>query len=351
MIRRRWRAEQEATSEAGASWALLHSDGKLSAAQELRLSEWIAEDAENARAFNDALWALDALDANAAEPEILAFRNAALLDRGVRKSRKGWGSAAAMLAVLMVFLMVQLAPKREPSQSPPAAPVRPYAQASAPGVYQTGLGESSQIRLPDGSTATLDTNTRVRVAYSESERAVYLLRGQALFDVAHRKPAPFRVYAGSERIEAVGTVFNVRLDGNVVRVAMVEGKVRIRSQAAKLGGVPRPPVEQILTAGEALSTLPEAPVVVAAVNIQQVTSWKSGVLTFEDTPLSEAVAEINRYTAQPIAIADGEVGRHRISGLFLSSDPERFAQAAAEIFPVEVVRSRDGGPVLRSRTH
>lgn len=350
MIRRRWKNEATPTGEAGAAWALLQAEGKLTKAQEHRLARWVSEDSGNARALEDSLWALDALEAHAAEPEILAFRHAALMDRGVRKRRAGWASVAAVLAALLVFMTVQFAPKANSPRVTPALPSRPYVQASGPGMYQTGLGESSQIRLPDGSTATLDTNTKVRVAYSDAERAVYLLRGQALFDVAHRKPMPFRVYAGTERITAVGTVFNVRLDGNVVRVAMVEGTVKVHSLAPRLQGSLRAPVEQILTAGEALSTLPDAPIVIASVNIPQVTSWKSGVLTFEDTPLSEAVSEINRYTAEPIAIADGAVGRHRISGLFHSSDPDRFAQAASEIFPVEVARSREGGLILRSRT-
>ncbi len=62
-----------------------------------------------------------------------------------------------------------------------------------------------------------------------SERAVRLLNGQAIFTVAHGQPAPFRVYAGDKIVTAVGTVFDVRIDGEQVRVSVIEGAVRYRA--------------------------------------------------------------------------------------------------------------------------
>lgn len=350
MMRRRWRDAGEAIREAGASWALRHVEGKLTQSQEQALARWIAEDPEHARAFEDALWALEGLNANAAEPEMLALRSAALMDRGVGMGRRGWGSVAALLAGLLIFMLVQLPSEADRPTRALTRTAERHAPTLPPGIYQTGLGERLEVKLADGSVATLDTNTKLRVAYTKAERAVYLLRGQALFDVAHRRPMPFRVYAAGERITAIGTIFNVRLDGDFVRVAMIEGRVTVRSRVSASRATEKLPAEQVLTTGEALSTVPEAAVVSSPPNIQQVASWKNGVLIFEDTPLSDAVAEINRYTSQPIAIGDGAVGRYRISGLFRSSDPERFAAAASEIFPIEVGRGRDGGPILRSRT-
>jgi len=85
------------------------------------------------------------------------------------------------------------------------------------------------------------------------------------------------------------------------------------------------------------------------VDVAQVVSWKGGVLMFNDTRLSDAVAEINRYTQRPIAIADSAVGNYRISGVFKSNDPEHFSRAVAEVLPVEVTHAPDGAPILRAQ--
>jgi len=179
---------------------------------------------------------------------------------------------------------------------------------------------------------------------------VYLLKGQALFDVAHGKPIPFQVYANGQRITAVGTVFNVRIEGDQVRVSMVEGTVKVRSIPTKGADANQPVKELTLTAGQGLVTQPAQPLVVKAVDARDVVSWKGGLLIFNDMPLSAAVAEINRYTTRPIAIADGAVGNYRVSGVFKSNDPEHFAQAMAEVLPVEVTHAADGAPTLRART-
>jgi len=73
------------------------------------------------------------------------------------------------------------------------------------------------------------------------------------------------------------------------------------------------------------------------------------MLTFNDTRLSDAVAEVNRYTIRPIAIADGTIGNYRISGVFRSNDPENFSQAVAQVLPVTVTHAPDGAPTLRIR--
>ena len=217
------------------------------------------------------------------------------------------------------------------------------------GVIRTGIGERSAVRLPDGSVATLDTDSQIRVAYSSRERAVYLLKGQALFDVAHDREMPFQVYAKGQRITAIGTIFNVRIEGERVKVSMVEGSVRVRAHTLP-GKNPSAPVQELtLSAGELAVVAPEMPLVVKAVDSRQIASWRDGLLVFNDTPLSDAVAEINRYNTRTIAIADTAVGAYRVSGVFKSNDVEHFARAMAEVFPIEVMIAPDGAVTLRAK--
>lgn len=222
------------------------------------------------------------------------------------------------------------------------------AASSNGGLYRTGIGERSGVVLPDGSIATLDTDSQLRVAYSVAERGVYLLKGQALFEVAKGQPKPFQVYAGGKRITALGTTFNVRIEDGEVQVSMVEGVVRVRSflTMPKRGA----PVQELtLRAGESLVTGPAQPAVVEAIDTSQVAAWRGGVLVFEDEKLSDAVAEINRYTDKPIKLADSSIGQYRVTGVFKTNDPARFAAAMGRIFPVEVDRDRSGAPLLKPR--
>lgn len=333
---------------AAAQWALRQSAGNLSEGEERRFAEWLDQHADNAVAYVDAVWALDAVAHHAGEPEILELRNAALAARGSRRNRwtlLGGGMLAAAAAGL--FAWVSLPPQT--LHSPPATEQLAQRKVAETGVFRTGIGEKAEIELPDGSVATLDTDSEMRVAYSSRARTIHLLSGQALFQVAHGQPQPFQVFARGQRITAVGTVFNVRIAGPTVRVSMVEGVIRLRRDDLSDAEGQRA-ADLTLTAGEtAVAGADRTASVASSVDIHSATSWKGGMLVFNDTPLLEAVAEINRYTLRPIAIADPAVGAYRVSGVFRTNDAQHFSQAMTEILPVELARAPDGAPMLRAR--
>jgi transmembrane sensor len=79
-------------------------------------------------------------------------------------------------------------------------------------------------------------------------------------------------------------------------------------------------------------------------------SWRAGVLVFDDTRLGDAVTEINRYTAQPVLLDDPKIGDLRISGVFKSSDPQRFAQIMSATFALDVEQTRSGTSILKLRS-
>src|SRR5690606_33297077 len=91
----------------------------------------------------------------------------------------------------------------------------------------TRLGEQTRAVLNDGSIMTLNTLTQAKVHFDDNERRVYLKSGEAHFEVAKNKNRPFRVYAESGRITAVGTAFSVRIDDGNVNVTVSEGSVEV----------------------------------------------------------------------------------------------------------------------------
>ncbi|MGH8534414.1 MAG: FecR family protein [Gammaproteobacteria bacterium] len=75
--------------------------------------------------------------------------------------------------------------------------------------YHTATGEQTLVRLADGSTALLNTDTALSLGGDLETRRLRLHHGQALFTVAPDPARPFEVEAAGGRIRALGTVFEV----------------------------------------------------------------------------------------------------------------------------------------------
>src|SRR5262249_37280059 len=95
--------------------------------------------------------------------------------------------------------------------------------------YSTVVGGLPTIPPADGSKVPSNTDSQVRLAITDRERAIELTHGEAFFEVARDPSRPFVVTAGSKRVIAVGTQFSVRRDGEDVQVAVAEGLVRVES--------------------------------------------------------------------------------------------------------------------------
>jgi len=210
------------------------------------------------------------------------------------------------------------------------------AQIAEAPVYRTATGQRLMVTLTDGSRLTLDTDSRVRIAYSDAERRLVLERGQALFEVAKHQRRPFVVTAGSQSVTAHGTAFDIRLDPGAVRVALVEGLVSVASKGGHAKPVAMVP-DDVLTASAGGVSLRHVPGIALALS-----SWSEGRLVFEDTTLRHAVAEMNRYGTPRIALADTQAGDVRISGSFRTGEIQPFLDALQMGFPVTVARSADG---------
>lgn len=347
-LRDRYMQPTRSAHDVAAGWLLREEGGRLSPAERVRLERWLEAEPANRRAWDDVRFAMATVADNAGHDDLAAMRTAALAARGERHWRPGLIAATGLVAVALVGLALWTPPR----QQEPGATHLAVADASLDlnnAVYRTVVGERAAMTLPDGSIVTLDTDSAVKVAYTGSERGVRLLRGQALFEVAKHKAIPFQVYVGGQRVTAVGTRFDVRLDGDssdtTVRVALLEGVVRVTNVARKSsrGG----PAETVtMAAGELLHASRDGPMRVVVADTTRLASWRSGVLTFDDTPLGEAVTEMNRYASRPIVLADPKLADLRVSGVFKTGDPDHFADTVAEAFPVRVDHGGDGGPIL-----
>lgn len=199
----------------------------------------------------------------------------------------------------------------------------------APAVFATGIGERAVVDLADGSSAELNTASRIEVNFAGPVRRVRLERGQVLFTVMPGE-APFVVETAASRTEALGTVFEVYVAASGDQVTLLEGAVRVLP-AAQAAGVRLQPGERVEVTGG------------RAGEVQQVDSaaamaWRTGSVQFTDTRLADAAAELNRYSETRIII-DPRLADERLSGSFRAGEQEMFAEALSLYLPVEVIRS------------
>ena len=90
------------------------------------------------------------------------------------------------------------------------------------------------------------------------------------------------------------------------------------------------------------------PPVIESVDTERATSWQTGRILFDDTPLSEAIEEMNRYSTLKIALDDESLGEIRINGSFRSGRQINFVNALEAYFPLVAVRLGANLIVLRA---
>lgn len=207
--------------------------------------------------------------------------------------------------------------------------------------FATSTGEQKALALSDGSQVRLDTQTRLNARMERASRHVRLEQGQAMFEVAHDQKRPFRVEAGNVEVEATGTKFDVRFVNGVTHVALFEGGVDIRvngREAVHLGP------------GEMWSSEPARGRKIMTMDARRASAWTQGRVIFDATPLSEAIAEINRYTPNKLVLAAPDRRHERISGSFTTGDPSGFLKAVSALLSLEIEKQPDGQFLLREPT-
>jgi transmembrane sensor len=218
--------------------------------------------------------------------------------------------------------------------------------------FATGPAEQRTVELSDGTQVSLNANSRVVVQYDDRVRKVTLTSGEALFNVTKHQPRPFVVVIGDRKVIAMGTSFVVRREepaGSAFAVTLVEGRVAI--EPISWPDAPASDVATELTLlnpGERLRFAGDATEVRDTPSIDKVTAWQRGQLIFDDTSLSEAAAEFNRYGSNKIAIDGSAVGKLRVGGVFRIGDPSSFAQAMANAYHLRII-NRGNTIVLTDR--
>lgn len=246
------------------------------------------------------------------------------MSQGYKVHSSRWWLPTAAAASILAMLGTGFLMLKSPASEPPAQIAR----------VDTPVGGRRVIPLADGSRIELNTATVIRTAVSNSQRDVWLDQGEAYFDVAHRGDDPFIVHAGSQTVTVLGTKFSVRRDGDRVTVSVLEGRVRIRDNAAS----DETARSTVITAGDV--AVAQGPATLIAPRdrerVERALAWREGVLRFDGTSLAEAAAEFNRYSNTRIVIDDPDVARIEIGGTFRASNAEAFARLLRDAYGLHI---------------
>ena len=319
--------------EAAARWSeILREAGDDRRVRE-DFEAWRARAPAHAEAFLRAESARTLARSIADAPQMQALRRETLARVAQRGRRRAWlrrfAVAASLLAAIGFGVMVAgLDATRQLYHD--------ARDTIAGNVYQTDIGQRSTVTLDDGSSITLNTDSRISVHYEPGLRSIVLERGQALFNVAKDRTRPFVVSAGGRQVTALGTEFDVRVSERMFEVTLLEGRVTVTRERR---GAANPAVAIVplaeLRPGQQFVALAKAPPQVREADVKRVVSWRSGQVVFEDERLEDAVAEMNRYSRQQVVLGDDRLASLRISGAFNTGDTGTFVEALVAYFPIE----------------
>jgi transmembrane sensor len=161
------------------------------------------------------------------------------------------------------------------------------------------------VTLPDGSFVRLADGSRLEYRTRAGERLVELT-GRAFFAVASDSSRPFHVRAGDARVTVLGTRFDVMPRGDSVRVAVTEGLVAL----ARHDAMRRLPAGTVGIAHQRGVSIDSSLSAIAAID------WPRSFFLFQDTPVTDAIGEINARMGRRVIVADSGIADRMVTAQF-----------------------------------
>jgi len=200
----------------------------------------------------------------------------------------------------------------------------------------------SYIILPDGSKVLLNSNSHLHYppAFNIHSRDVYL-EGEAWFDIRQDTRTPFIVHTGKVKTVVLGTAFDIKAprgQENVV-VTVTRGKVRVEKDNKTLAVLTRN--EQITVDDKTAAPVKQL------VTTEEVMNWKAQDVLFDDTPVSDVAADLEKRFSVHIQLENPDLGNCRVTASFLHHEtPEEIVQVLSRINHMQYRIDNDNNIIL-----
>lgn len=299
--------------EAAANWKATLTSGDTSAEEQQAFKDWLHANPDHRKAYAtvEEFWgSFDGLQAQGAKTALQSLPSG----KSIMRNTKAYLSIAALIAGSWAMLQ---------------SPWGDHYLAD----YSTASGEMREIALEDGSVVRMNTGTAMDVSYSNSQRLIKLRQGEIIVTVAKSPQRSFIVATSNGTAEALGTQYQVKhLAGNTA-VAVIESTVKV----CQATGIFRSSQVECLTLQPGTGVAEIKPGMVSVpVNLDEATAWTSGFISFEATPLSVVLRELERYAPGKIYFDAKEMNQLQVSGVIPVTDMDKAYAMLAKLLPISV---------------
>ena len=302
----------EQSEKDAAKWMARKLSGDMTADEIHQLEAWLGESSQNRVAFEAFEMANVSLDD--AETELLAdsFEQELIALSEISRPSVPWISIAATGAVAVIagtlFAVSQFT-------------------STTHDVFVTAFGERAGHILEDGSSVTLNTNSKVAIEYSRANRLVQLDNGEALFNVERNPKRPFIVETRHGDITVTGTVFTVFSEATETIISVVSGAVDISPVASPR--VTLMPGQQIKIDNNGRGGT------ILNFDANNALAWRNGKARYNTAPLGSVITDLNRYFERPIVLGDPSLADLSVTGEFGVEDQQTVVNALTVAFSLE----------------
>lgn len=158
--------------------------------------------------------------------------------------------------------------------------------ASLPARTITVVADEQQtVTLPDGSTVCMNANSTLKYKenFGKDNRSVKF-SGEGYFSVRRNASLPFIIKTKTVQTKVLGTEFNLRCyDAEDVHVTLVKGSVEVATDSEKIKIAPNQD-----------AYLVDGNVKVQNVNPKDFTSWREGILYFDNASLRTILLQLSK---------------------------------------------------------
>src|SRR5690606_29886938 len=119
------------------------------------------------------------------------------------------------------------------------------------------------------------------------EERIVKITGEVYFEVTHDRKRPFRVSTRQQKIEVLGTKFNINAyeDEPLMKTTLIEGSVKVTGGSSV----------QVLRPGYEMATQKNGKDKVAVADLKSTLAWKEGIFHFERVKLAVLMRQLARW--------------------------------------------------------
>jgi len=197
-------------------------------------------------------------------------------------------------------------------------------------------GKKFDLVLADGTQVTLNAGSWIKypVQFSQDGSRKVFFKGEAYFDVAEDKVRPFLVNTGAIGVEVLGTEFNVSNypEDKEINTVLVEGSVKINLENKKEGTNS----SRLLKPGDKASwSNDNDKMVIEKVDVSKYTSWKEGIMKFDNIPFRDIRKKLERHFDVEIVNYNQLLDKQVYTATFKEESIEEVLNAFKEDTPFE----------------